>query len=137
MSDIVKTLNKRITSTKENSVLARLWRKILMETGIAYKVPFLLNNYTRKSDEKRSNANKRKTRSSLKGDLIAEELTWKSFSNLVFNLLSVKSIKVTIDLTHVNNSVTTHSITVDKEVVNEYNKEHNKKESNEQDKRDS
>lgn len=101
---IVTLLEGSVTSRSPGGILARLFRKILKETNIIYVVKSLIDNYEKNSD---------KDKSQIQASVISEDMTWKTFTDLVSNLLDVKSFSVSITLVHkVKDAEGNHKVTV-------------------------
>ena len=75
---------------------------------------FMITKYVSKNDKtgNRVQAVKRKTKSSLEKNIYADEMTWKTFIDLLFNFLNVVKIDISIKLTHANGQETIHSVKV-------------------------
>ena len=98
------------TSTTETGTLAKLWRKILVESGIMPGITFLVNRYLARTKTD-SSMLKKKNRSTLLTDISATEMSWKSFVDLLFNFLNVKSVEFIVKIKW-NSRETSHSISV-------------------------
>ena len=113
----LKELDKPITSAKENALLGRLWRSTMKELKLTHKVLWLINKYIKNADRKNIKVLKKKTRSSLMNAVISEELTWKAYVDLNYNLLNVKEMTITVSLKHANGRVSHHTILTKKDDV--------------------
>lgn len=98
------------TSTTETGTLAKLWRKILVESGIMPGITFLVNRYLARTKTD-SNMLKKKNRSTLLTDICATEMSWKSFVDLLFNFLNVKEVEFIVKIKW-NSRETSHSVSV-------------------------
>jgi hypothetical protein len=101
-------------SRSEGGTLAKLWRKILEENNYLPAIPFLVNRYIRTTNEMSNRVTdvKRKTKSTLIANITATDMTFKTFTDLLFNFLRVKRIEITVKVTLPNDTVREHSITV-------------------------
>lgn len=93
-----------------------------MDLNLINKLEFLINRYIKTANDKNIAALKRKTRSSLVNNIIADEMTWKTFMDLTFNLLKVKKCKLNIELTFVNDTTSNHEITIVNDCTNKEDK---------------
>lgn len=99
----------------EGGVLARLWRNILRENNLLPKLDYLVLRYVRKTDlmTDRVQAVKRKHKFTLTKNLTDTEITFKTFLDLLFNLLEVKQVNFTVSLKFANGEKSVHTISVD------------------------
>jgi len=115
MADNKSLLHKIITtpvkSKDSGGILSKLFRKIMTETGLVNAVDSLVELYLKDSEaqSKRSGLTPKK-RSQIQTAIKEEDMTWKSFIDLVINLVRVKKIVITIDLYHTETRVTTHKV---------------------------
>lgn len=98
------------TSTTETGILAKLWRKILVESRIMAGITFFVNRYLAKTKTD-SNMLKKKNRSTLLTDISATEMSWKSFVDLLYNFLEVKEVEFIVKIQW-DSRETIHSIKV-------------------------
>lgn len=115
MRDKLKEINRPINNNKEGALLSKLFRKIVTELSLINRIHFLIDRYTKVAVGSDVKAVKRKTRSSLVNNIVADEMTWKTFMDLMFNLLRVKKCKFTVELTHQNGVVSKHDLMVVKD----------------------
>lgn len=103
-----------INNRTEGSVLATLWRNVLTETNMLPALDYFVDRYVNNSKgmESRVKAVKRKTKSTMMKNVTANDMTWKTFLDLMFNFLKVKRIIISIKLTHAGGNETIHSVTV-------------------------
>jgi hypothetical protein len=92
-------------SNEDGSVLTLLWRRIINDLGIVDRMPSYIARYTRLAERK-----KLKTLSGLKSDITGETMTWRVFLHLARYILMVKKIKITIELTLPDDTVSSHSV---------------------------
>jgi len=88
-------------------MLAKLWRLIIFDGNLHKLLKFYLDKY--------SNRGGKRSRSTILGYFTAGGMTWKTFMFLIFEILPVKRMSITIELTMVNDEkiVETTSITSD------------------------
>lgn len=98
------------SSNVEGAVLSNLWKKVLAETNLVNALDFLITKYVDQSNHSMK-VQKRRTKSSLTKNIYSDDMTWKTFVDLMFNFLKIKRIELVIKLHHPNNDVTMHSIT--------------------------
>lgn len=101
-------------SNTEGGTLAMFWRKILNESGLSKKLAVLFRNYEIKANK---NKGKFKSKSTIIQNATSSEMTFKVFLDLLINLLNVKKIRLNIELTFFNDTVTSHSIDISPNVV--------------------
>ena len=120
-------LEKPINNAKENAQLGKLWRRIIMDLNLRTRIRKMVNEYVRDSKNPNVNPINYKTKSSLENNILSDEITWKTFMDLLFNFLKVRSCTVTITLEHRNGDESAHSIhVVNGELVNERKKDDEK-----------
>ena len=100
----------------EGSILTNIWRGLLKELDLVSvsKIYRLIDVYmTRhKANDKGSISIRSKNRTSITNDMSADAITWKTFLNLIFNVLRVKKMDITITIHHENKTTTTYSTTI-------------------------
>lgn len=126
MREKLKELNEPIHNSKESAVLSKLFRVVLKELNLLNKVEYYIDRYIRNANKNDLAVQKRKTRSSLSKNIVADEMTWKTFSDLIFNLLRVKKCRITIELFHINNTKSVHSVNMVKDVDDTFKEEKEK-----------
>lgn len=101
-------------SCNESGILVMLWRKILKESGLSNSLNTLIEKYLNKHDktEGRIKSVKKQTKSTIVNNITASEMTFKTFMNLLLNLLNAKRVKLTVEITYPSDRTTTHSISV-------------------------
>jgi hypothetical protein len=105
---------KPLAST-EGGALARLWRKIMTDTGMWSRSESLITQYLTRPDTDQNNNtvfDKRKNRSTIWSNIIAEDMTIKTFFDLLFNVLCIKHLRITVEITSFTNVKSSHSIDV-------------------------
>lgn len=101
-------------SRSEGGTLAKLWRKVLEENNYLPAIPFLVNRYIRTSNEMSNRVAdvKRKTKSTLIANITASDMTFKTFTDLLFNFLKVKRVEIIVKVTLPDDTVRAHSVIV-------------------------
>lgn len=102
-----KLLSTKIVSRDTNSLLARLFRKIMMETGFINSADSLLETFVRNS--KLGNA-KGKEKTAASTQISTELMSWKVFVDNIFNYLQVESATIVIKLNHGKGKITVHEL---------------------------
>lgn len=111
-------------STNESGILTRLWRKIIKDNNLTSYLPMLVDQYvnethmlddqdTNKAKDPATKALKRKSKSTMINNITANEMTFKTFMDLVFNLLKVKRITLSVKITFNNGDENVHSVVID------------------------
>lgn len=97
-------------TTDENGLLALLWRRVVKGGGFSNSLNTLVDVYLNKYDS--TNANnpayenrKRKTKSTMIGNITATGMTFKTFLDLVMNLLRAKKVKISVEITTLDDRV--------------------------------
>lgn len=109
MSDQIK-VQKNVSKT-ESGVLAKLWGKILSETGMDNSLELLVNRYVNKSNSIK--VGKRKTKSSLIKNITATGMSWKTFLDLLFDFIGVLKVDVSVKLYYRTGDTSVHTVTVE------------------------
>lgn len=101
-------------SNTPSGALSVLWRKIIKENNLNSIMDFLIRNYIKKMDIKslENNSIRKKNKATLVSTITSSEMTFKTFIDLLFNLLNVRRVKLTIHLEFPNGNQTEHSILV-------------------------
>ena len=101
-------------SNSEAGVLAKLWRKIIIENNMKQKLMSRINDYLNKSPiNSRVKVVKKKNRSTIMENAFDGKMTMKVFLYLVFNILRAKSVDITIKVNMPDGKCSLHNITVD------------------------
>ena len=98
---IVTLLEGSVTNKSPGGILAKLFRKILKNSNMLYSIETLIEKYEKNSD---------KDKSQIQTQVCSEDLTWKSFCDLIVNLLEMKSFKITIEMTHKTGKEFIHTV---------------------------
>lgn len=109
-----KELDDPVANT-EGGGLAKLWRKILNETGMRYRLEALVTQYLTRPDNDQNNStvfDKRKNRSTIWSNILANDMTIKTFMDLIFNVINIRHVKLTIELTDFINKKSVHNIEI-------------------------
>lgn len=102
---------KKISTRKQGSVLTRLWRTILKETGAIANIEYLIDELVKKSGSMKSQ--KSLTKAQVKKNVVASDMTWSAFNQLIFGLLRVRKVRIDITLQYYNGTTTTHHTVYD------------------------
>lgn len=113
--DSLKWFKKQV-SRNESGVLAQLFRYIIIDNNFIPALDMLVKRYVEDTTRKEVNLQpvKRKTKSTLLSNIGSEEMTFKTFLDLLFNFLRVRKVNISVKLTFYNGNETIHSISVDK-----------------------
>lgn len=108
-------------SQNESGVLAQIWRKILLENNYDKALDVLVQRYVDRADRaKEKDATlKMKNKSTLITNITAPEMTFKTFLDLLFNLLTVRSVTMTVKLTFHNGSERLTTIRIEPTVADD------------------
>lgn len=101
---LFRTLSSKIKSKDMGSLLSKLFRQIIKETGLINKIGELRDRYVESS--KLTEHSKEKTPSQVNTMIGSEQMSWKTFIDLTVNLLRVKKITIIIKLDHGKNRIT-------------------------------
>jgi len=104
-----------IVSNNEGGLLARLWKNVLLDNNLSGAIPHLVTRYVTKTMKMDVKNAKRKTKSSLLENINSKEMTWKTFTNLIFNFINVRKMDINIKLTLSNGDETYHNLSIDNE----------------------
>jgi len=89
-------------STSADGVLTRLFRKIIIDRGLAKNLMFLIDKYKREGGER--------AKSSIVTTILNPEMTWKYFVFLIFEILKVKRMRIKIELEWPTGEISEHSL---------------------------
>jgi len=129
MDKKLSKVGELITSGGEGAILGKLWRLIIKDLGFLDHLTFFVNRYVTKTggiNNRVKNA-RRKTKSSIITNITDEELTWKVFLDLLYNVLNVRKFTLSIKLEHANGKNTIHHLLVVKPESMEEEKDENVK----------
>ncbi len=113
---LFRTLSSKIKSKDMGSLLSKLFRQIITETGLINKISELRDRYVDSSEL--TEHVKKKTPSQVNAMIASEQMSWKTFIDLTVNLLRVKKITIIIKLDHgksritQENKITIHELTM-------------------------
>lgn len=94
--NLTKLLSSKITSRDVGSILSKLFRKIVQDTGEINQANALLESYLNNSiDEK---TGKKRDKSAAVTSIVSEFMSWKTFMDLITNYLKVKKITIIVKL---------------------------------------
>lgn len=108
-------------SHNESGVLAQLWRNILRENGFHKALDLLVQRYVDRANrakEKDKNL-KLKNKSTLISNITAPEMTFKTFLDLLFNLLQVHTVTITVKLTFHNGAEKINTVIIDQSTADD------------------
>ena len=102
------------TSNTGSGVLAKLWRKILIDNGYLPALGVLMDRYLKVQDQEVGSIPgvKKKNKSTLIANVTASEMTMKTFVDLVFRFLRARSLTISIKVTFHNGKESVHSVSV-------------------------
>ena len=107
---------KKINSRKQGSVLSVLWRKIVTENHMQNNILHMIDLYAKNSAGSMK-MQKRKTKSSLTKNIIAEDMTWNIFTDLMFNFLKIRKIRLDITLQFHSGNESMHHVVFDNGIM--------------------
>lgn len=110
--NLTKLLSGKIMSRDVGSILSKLFRKIVQETGEINQAEALLDTYLTNSVDE---SGKKKDKSAAVTAIVSEQMSWKVFMDLITNYLKVKKITIVVKLDHGadrhgNRKITVHEI---------------------------
>ena len=80
--------------------------------GVLTHLDKLTDKYVRNQELSNVSSVKRKNKSTLKMNMTAKSMSFKTFMDLVFNFLPVKAVSFTIKLTYSNGDSTEHQLNI-------------------------
>lgn len=112
-------------SKNESGILAKLWRKILIDNNFLPALDLLVKRYIERNDilAGRVTNFKKKNKSTITTNITAPEMTFKTFLDLVFNLLRAKRLDISIKVTFHSGKETVHSVSITNDEVDKELKE--------------
>lgn len=116
--NISEILNDPVDNNKEGAALSKLWRIIVSDLNLGKRMEFLISNYIQNS---KNSAIKHKTKSSMRKNITDDNITWKTFLDILFNVVDIEFMTVTVTLHHKGKSKSIHTI----DIVAEPEKENN------------
>ena len=106
-------LDNKIFST-EGGILTAFWRSIIKDNNLENNLDTLVDDYITKVNKYRPSDKSVQNRSKIITNINAREMTWKSFINLVQNVLGSESITLSIKVKFRNGDETFHNIKLPK-----------------------
>jgi len=100
---------EEITTFQEGTILTKLWRNILHDINYINNLEYLVNRYVNKTKSSVNMVNRR-TKSSLIKNITAKDMSWRTFIDLIFNVLDIKFMTISIKLDHADGTSTVHHI---------------------------
>lgn len=112
MADIkidTKPVNKDHTG-----ILASLWRKIIIENKLTMHLGIMVNNYLTKTKalDSKSDAIKRKNKTTLVENITASKMTFKTFVDLLFNVVGCIKLDISVKVHFKGGKTSVHTITI-------------------------
>jgi hypothetical protein len=114
-SNSSKKNNTTKTDSSVSGILAKLWKLVIYEGNLHKLLRFYLDKY--------ANRGGTRSKSTIHGYFNADGMTWKTFMFLIFEILPVKKMRITIELTMVNDSKSAHTVTVTSDEFADMNEE--------------
>lgn len=117
MGDI--KLEDKPISNSESGILAATWRKLIIENELKPALDHLVNRYVSESDPTHGRVKniKRRNRSTLISNICASDMTFKTFIDLIFNLLRGVKLDIHIKVTFVNGKSIETNVSVTNDMV--------------------
>lgn len=108
-------------SNKDSGVLAKLWRKVVLESKLENSLNYLADRYVKRSEPMSSRVAtvKRRTKSTVMKNITDSDMTIKTFLDLVFNLLGAKKLTISIKITYPNGTESVHSVPINNNELSE------------------
>ena len=97
-------------SKTEAGALAKLWKKIIVETGMVNSLDHMINRYSRRSSTMK--AGKIKTKSHITKDINSSAMSWKTFTDLLLNFVGVLKFDISVKLYYRNGDTSLHTMTI-------------------------
>lgn len=115
------SLFKDPVSNKDSGVLAKLWRKVVLESKLENSLNYLADRYVKRSEPMSSRVAtvKRRTKSTVMKNITDGDMTIKTFLDLVFNLLGAKKLTISIKITYPNGTESVHSVPISNDELSE------------------
>lgn len=98
----------------ESGVLAMIIRDIFVKNGFWEYFDVLVDRYVSENDVAagRVKTIKRKTKSTIQANITATEMTFKTFIDILFNFLKVRSMSISVKLTFNSGKESLHTVIV-------------------------
>ena len=114
-------LFKDPVSNKDSGVLAKLWRKVILESRLENSLNYLADRYVKRSEPMSSRVAtvKRRTKSTVMKNITDGDMTIKTFLDLVFSLLGAKKLTISIKITYPNGTESVHSVPINNNELTE------------------
>lgn len=112
MADI--KLDTKPVNKDHTGVLASLWRKVILENKLSTYLGIMVNNYLSKSKalDSKSDAIKRKNKTTLVENITASKMTFKTFVDLLFNVVGCIKLDISIKVYFKGGKTSVHTVTL-------------------------
>lgn len=109
-----KSILTEPTSNTGSGVLAKLWRKILIDNGYIAALGNLTDRYQKDQEQAglTTPSLKKKNKSTIIANVTAKEMTMKTFVDLIFRFLRARSLTISVKVTFHNGKDSVHSVTM-------------------------
>ena len=99
-----KSILTEPTSNTGSGVLAKLWRKILIDNGYIAALGNLTDRYQKDQEQAglTTPSLKKKNKSTIIANVTAKEMTMKTFVDLIFRFLRARSLTISVKVTFHN-----------------------------------
>lgn len=89
-------LEKRIVGASPGNILAQLLRDTIMKLNLLPEIPFLVEECIEELVQ--NDPNTKRTKSSLDAEILSDDMTFKTFINVLVNILKVDKLDFMIDV---------------------------------------
>lgn len=110
--DDYSEMEQEITNMTENAILGRFFRRIIRELNYTNRLGYLVDRYFKRARLTNDLDQLKKTKSSLRNNIVSDRMTWKVFLDLIFKLLWVKKCVIRMEITYQNDTTSIHDYVI-------------------------
>lgn len=116
MKDKLRSLCKPILNNKDSALLSKLFRSIIKDRGMLFQMETKVDEYILNAHKDDIRVVKGMTKTQINNKMLDEEMTWKNFIDLIFNVLRFRKLRLVVELTDQKGNTTMHEIVSVKEL---------------------
>lgn len=99
----------------EGGTLAQLWKQVIFDNKLESLLKYYLDRYKLRGGKR--------SKTTIQGYFTAPSITWKTLLFLLFKILPVRKLRVTLELTMVDDSISSHTLSITPTAVKDLEEE--------------
>lgn len=116
IKDKLRNLSNPILNNKDSALLSKLFRNIIKDRSMLFQMETKVDEYILNAHKDDIRVVKSLTKTQINNKILDEEMTWKNFIDLIFNVLRFRKLRLVVELTDQKGNTTMHEIVSVKEL---------------------